>query len=75
LILLEAKALKEALHYNHVRSHGSLAYRPLAPKAVITSKPKTILLCNLNKKIPNFESGTNNGVAQLLYFKITIYGD
>ena len=62
-------------HYNHVRSHGSLEYKPLASNDVIPSKSKTILLCNLNIKIPNFESCTNNRAARLLYFKITIYRD
>ena len=33
-------------HYNHVRLHGSLGYRPPAPEAIIPSSPKTILYAN-----------------------------
>jgi len=46
--LLEAKVLIERWrqHYNHVRPHSSLGYKPPAPEAVIPSKPKTILYAN-----------------------------
>ena len=46
--LLEAKVLIERWrqHYNHVRPHSSLGYRPPAPEAVIPSTHKTILYAN-----------------------------
>ena len=46
--LLEAKVLIERWrqHYNHVRPHSSLGYKPPAPEAVIPSEPKTILYAN-----------------------------
>ncbi|MEE9574204.1 MAG: IS3 family transposase, partial [Candidatus Neomarinimicrobiota bacterium] len=46
--LLEAKVLIERWrqHYNHVRPHSSLGYRPPAPEAVIPSETKTILYAN-----------------------------
>ena len=46
--LLEAKVLIERWrqHYNHVRPHSSLGYKPPAPEAVIPSELKTILYAN-----------------------------
>jgi transposase InsO family protein len=46
--LLEAKILIERWrqHYNHVRPHSSLGYKPPAPEAVIPLEPKTILYAN-----------------------------
>jgi len=46
--LLEAKVLIERWrqHYNHVRPHSSLGYKPPAPEAVIPSTHKTILYAN-----------------------------
>jgi len=46
--LLEAKVLIERWrqHYNHVRPHSSLGYKPPAPEAVIPSTTKTILYAN-----------------------------
>jgi len=46
--LLEAKVLIERWrqHYNHVRPHSSLGYKPPAPEAVIPLEPKTILYAN-----------------------------
>ena len=46
--LYEAKVLIERWrqHYNHVRPHSSLGYKPPAPEAVIPLKPKTILYAN-----------------------------
>jgi transposase InsO family protein len=46
--LLEANVLIERWrqHYNHVRPHSSLGYKPPAPEAVIPSSPKTILYAN-----------------------------
>lgn len=48
LITLEAKVLIERWrqHYNHVRPHSSLGYKPPAPEAVIPSTHKTILYAN-----------------------------
>ena len=42
--LLEAKVLIERWrqHYNHVRPHSSLGYKPPAPEAVIPTTPQTI---------------------------------
>ena len=46
--LLEAKVLIERWrqHYNHVRPHSSLGYKPPAPEAVIPLESKTILYAN-----------------------------
>ncbi len=46
--LLEAKVLIERWrqHYNHVRPHSSLGYKPPAREAVIPSTLKTILYAN-----------------------------
>lgn len=46
--LLEAKILIERWrqHYNQVRPHSSLGYKPPAPEAVIPLEPKTILYAN-----------------------------
>jgi len=46
--LLEAKVLIDRWrqHYNHVRPHSSLGYRPPVPEAVIPTEPKTILYAN-----------------------------
>jgi len=46
--LLEAKVLIERwrLHYNHVRPHSSLGYKPPAPETVIPTETKTILYAN-----------------------------
>ncbi len=46
--LLEAKVLIERWrqHYNHIRPHSSLGYRPPAPEAIIPLTTKTILYAN-----------------------------
>jgi transposase InsO family protein len=46
--LYEAKVLIERWrqHYNHIRPHSSLGYRPPAPESVIPSTHKTILYAN-----------------------------
>jgi hypothetical protein len=62
---LEAKVIIERWrqHYNHVRPHSSLGYKPPAPEAVIHQHIKQSYM-QIKSNNPNFDSGPIIGAGQ-----------